>query len=337
MNDAIDIVIPWVDGSDEKWKAQKEEAFHAAKADMASDSSIRFESWGNLRYWFRAVEKFMPWFNRIVFVTWGHLPSFLNTRNPRLKIVKHSDYIPEKYLPTFNSNTIEMNYHRIADLEENFILFNDDFFPLQPIEETYFFKNNRVCDEAVEGVVVPVKEDDSTLMTRYVQINNLSIINKYFNKREVQKKNHDKWYCEDYGELLERTISMSYWDNFMGIRDPHLPSALKKSTLARLWDLEYEALDRASRNRFRHHNDISQWLIRYWQLCEGDFEPRRTQGKFYVVDIKNCNDIAQVIRKQSQKMIGINENCTEEEFRTIREKINRAFEEILPEKSSFEL
>ena len=31
-----------------------------------------------------------------------------------------------------------MNYHRIEDLEENFIIFNDDF-PLR-IEEEYYFK-----------------------------------------------------------------------------------------------------------------------------------------------------------------------------------------------------
>ena len=42
----------------------------------------------------------------------------------------------------------------------------------------------------------------------------MMIINKYFNKREVQKKHWDKWYCEDYGELLERTKSLNYWYTF---------------------------------------------------------------------------------------------------------------------------
>jgi hypothetical protein len=84
----------------------------------------------------------------------GHIPNFLNTENPKLEIVRYEDYIPKEYLPVFNSNTIEMNYHRIDDLSENFVLFNDDMIPLQPIDEEYYFQNNRVCDEAVENIVV---------------------------------------------------------------------------------------------------------------------------------------------------------------------------------------
>ena len=71
-------------------------------------------------------------------MTWGHIPQFLKTNHSKIRILRHEDYIPKQYLPTFNSNTIEMNYHRIRDLSENFIIFNDDTFPLQPIEETYF-------------------------------------------------------------------------------------------------------------------------------------------------------------------------------------------------------
>ncbi|MCD7840125.1 MAG: Stealth CR1 domain-containing protein [Erysipelotrichaceae bacterium] len=336
MNDAIDIIIPWVDNSDPEWHSERDKYLSSAQIDTNANSEIRYQSWDILKYLFRGIEKYMPWFHQLIFVTYGHLPSFLDVHHPKLRVVKHSEYIPAQYLPTFNSNTIEMNYYRIEDLAENFILFNDDFFPLQPIEETYFFKNNKVCDEAVEGVIVPINTDLGAIMSRYCLINNLSIINKYFKKREVQQKNWDKWYCDDYGELLERTKSMAYWDNFMGFRDPHLPSAMKKSTIAKLWDLEYDALNKASCNRFRSYNDISQWLIRYWQLCEGDFEPRRTRGKFYLVDIENCDEVVGVIKGQSQKMIGLNENCIDKEFKVINEKINRAFATILPEKCSFE-
>lgn len=337
MNDKIDIIIPWVDGSDPEWIKVKEECLLKYGAEEKSAAKNRFQSWDNLHYWFRAVEKYMPWVNKIFFVTWGHIPKFLNTDNPRLRIVKHEEYIPAEYLPTFNSNTIEMNYHRIKDLSENFVIFNDNFFPLQPIEETYYFKDNIVCDEAVEGIVIPTKIGNATNMFRYVQVNNMMIINKYFNKREVQKKNWDKWYCEDYGELLERTKSLSYWYTFPGFRDPHVASAMKKSVLAHLWDLEGNVLDKASRNHFRAHTDVSQYLIRYWQICSGNFHPRRTLGKTYEVDLENYLEVVDVIKEQKQQMISINENCSEEEFELIKNEINKAFDYILPEKSSFEI
>lgn len=94
-----------------------------------------------------AVDIVIPWVHKIFFITYGHLPGFLNTEHPKLRIVRYTDYIPKEYLPTFNSNTIEMNYHRILDLPENFVLFNDDFFPLQAIREDYYFQGNMVCDE----------------------------------------------------------------------------------------------------------------------------------------------------------------------------------------------
>ena len=336
MNDKIDIIVPWVDGSDSIWLKEKEIWYKKCGKVKKSNSDIRFQSWDNLKYWFRAIEKFMPWVNKIYFITWGHLPDFLDMSNSKLKIIRHKDYIPERYLPTYNSNTIEMNYHRITDLEENFIIFNDDFFPLQPIKEEYYFKNNTLCDEAVEGHIVPVDTGLISNMAKYVQVNNLTIINRYFNKRNVQDKNWDKWFCKDYGELLERNKSLQYWYDFSGFRDPHMASAMKKSTLKRLWEVEKSTLETASKNHFRDYTDVSQYLIRYWQLCEGDFYPRRTLGKFYAVNIENCEEIANAIERQEWQMISINENCTGEEFEIVKRRINNALDKVLPTKSSFE-
>lgn len=337
MNHDIDIIVTWVDGSDPVWLKEKEKYLKIHPVyEEKSDSNIRFESWDNLQYWFRAIERFMPWVHNIFFVTYGHLPVFLRTEHPRLKIVKHSDYIPQEYLPTYNSNTIEMNFHRIPQLAENFILFNDDFFPLQPIEETYYFQNDQVCDEAVENIITTASFGPVANMARYTQVNNMFIINKYFRKKDVQSKNWEKWYCKDYGELLERTESLRYWYDFPGFHDPHMASAMKKSVLSHLWEIEQDALDKASQNHFRAYSDVTQYLIRYWQLCTGEFFPRRTLGKVCFVDMQNYQEIAREIAGQKWQMVSLNENCTSEEFEIIRKEINAAFEKILPDKSSFE-
>lgn len=129
--DAFDFVLLWVDGADPAWREEKRRALHRvghAAAMQMDDREARYREWGLLRYWFRGVERFAPWVRTIHFVTWGHLPPWLNTQHPKLHIVSHADYIPAAYLPTFNSNTIEWNFHRIPGLSERFVLFNDDFF-----------------------------------------------------------------------------------------------------------------------------------------------------------------------------------------------------------------
>ncbi|MFG6332112.1 MAG: Stealth CR1 domain-containing protein [Lachnospiraceae bacterium] len=337
MNDQIDIIIPWVDGSDTEWQEEKKRYMDACSVDHQANSAVRYQNWDNLQYLFRGIEKFMPWFHKVIFVTWGHIPGFLDLQNPKLKVVRHQDYIPAEYLPTFNSNTIEMNYHRISELSENFILFNDDVFPLQPIKETYYFKNNKVCEQAVESPIMPVNIGDISGWSCTMKANNLLFINRHFKKREVQKKNPGKWFYPGYGELLKRNLGLHYWYNFVGFHDPHMPVALKKSTLAHLWEVEPHTLDTASRNRFRGQTDVSQYLIRYWQLCTGNFVPRKTLGKSVLVTMDNYKKTAEKIRRQEWQIISINEDVTSEEFETVKAEINQAFAYLLPEKSSFEV
>lgn len=56
----------------------------------------------------------------------GQKPERLNENHPKLVLMNHKDYIPSDYLPTFNSQTIKLNLHRIPDLSEKFVLFIDD-------------------------------------------------------------------------------------------------------------------------------------------------------------------------------------------------------------------
>ena len=333
MNGLIDIVLPWVDEKELTWQNSKKR-FDEGKGLEASN--LRFQCWDNLHLWFRAIETCMPWVNKIFLITCGHTPAFLDLNNPKVRLVTHDEYIPKEYLPTFNSNTIEMNIHRIEDLSENFILFSDDVFPLRSIHEEYFFKDDMVCDEAVENIITTTSFGAVSRATRYAQVNNMFIINKYFKKKEVQAKNWDKWYCEDYGDRLERTKACAYWYDFPGFYDPHMANAMKKSTLAHLWELEPDAMDAGSRDRFRGAADVTQYLIRYWQLCTGDFWPRRTQGKVYFPTINSYKEVVDAIDNRSYQMISFNENCTPEEFEIMKSEINASLERLFHNRSSFE-
>ena len=337
MDDEIDIIIPWVDGNDPKWQEERLSVAKKYRVNKAANSSVRYESWDNLQYIFRAIETYMPWVRKVFLVTCGHLPTFLNKNNPKLKIVKHSDYIPYNYLPTFNSNVIELNYHRIEDLSENFILFNDDCYPLKEIPSTYYFQNGLPCDEAVESPIMPVDVGEISYYSNYVKANNILLINKHFKKRDVQKENWSKWYFEGYGELIERNKGLHYWNNFAGFHDYHMPVPLKKSTLRDIWKIEFKKLDQVSHNQFRDASDVSQCIVRYWQLCTGEFVPRKSIGTPYLVTKDNYKEVAGAIRNRESQMICLTEDCSPDEFIAIKHEINKALKEILPDKSSFEL
>ena len=99
----IDFVITWVDGNDPEWQREKKARLgHMGIPASVDDRKERYRDWDNLQYWFRGVEKYAPWVRKIHFVTWGHLPKWLNTEHPKLNIVRHEDFIPEKFRPTFN-------------------------------------------------------------------------------------------------------------------------------------------------------------------------------------------------------------------------------------------
>ena len=51
----------------------------------------------------------------------------------QISVIDHSQIMEESIIPTFNSNTIECNMHRIPGLLENFLYFNDDVFVGQEI------------------------------------------------------------------------------------------------------------------------------------------------------------------------------------------------------------
>src|SRR5699024_12042624 len=92
--DKIDFVILWVDRNDPEWQKEKQK-YENNKGDK---KEIRYRDWDNLQYWFRGVEKFAPWVNKIHFVTWGHLPKWLDTEHPKINIINHKDFLSKENL-----------------------------------------------------------------------------------------------------------------------------------------------------------------------------------------------------------------------------------------------
>lgn len=327
MEEVVDFVICWVDGNDVEWQIEKDRHTPGIKSDSRI---IRYRDWDNLEYWFRGVERFAPWVNKIHFVTWGHIPSWLDTNHPKINIVKHEDYIPEKYLPTFSARPIEVNFHRIEGLAEQFVYFNDDMFLTQPVSKKDFFINGKPRDVAVMDI--GIKNDDAHGSAIY---NSLLIINKHFNKSDSLKKNFLKWYNPLYGKMIVKTLLLSPWKYFSGFYTLHLPNAYVKSTFIEVWNKEKEILELTSSNKFRTKLDVTQYLFKYWQLAAGNFAPGKKIGKKYSLGIK-FEDAQKAIEEQKHKIICLNDDDVINDFESVKESIKLSLNTILPKKSEFE-
>ena len=133
----MDAVITYVNGLDPEW--QKVYA-SVVGGDMLQK---RFRDWGTLPYLVRGIRRHMPYVNNVYLVvaSESQVPDWV--KDSDIKVVLHKDIIPEQYLPTFNCNTIELFLHRIPGLDEQFLNFNDDMFPVRDTKADEFFRDGK--------------------------------------------------------------------------------------------------------------------------------------------------------------------------------------------------
>ena len=328
----IDFVVTWVDMDDPVWK----EEFHrySGKIDNSINeiSEARFRDYGFLKYWFRGVEKFAPWIRKIHFVTSGQKPEWLNENHLKLNLVSHSDYIPQKYLPVFNSNLIEIYMHKIPKLSEHFVYFNDDFFITNHLSPNRFFEDGLPKDIAAFRKNTGFSQFEKMLK------NNIRLINKHFNKKEVFKKDAWKWYHPPYGKRGRLNYLLKFYNKFITLRTPHNAQPFLKSTFEDVWNHCGEELEGMSTHRFRSNEDYTPELFKTWQICSSNFIPYNTyqDTKMFPLMIKAKKAI-KAVREQRYSLVCLNDSVYIRNYQQTMEKINASFEAILPEKSTFEL
>ena len=326
----IDFVLIWVDDTDPEWIKSKQSFKN--DSEQYNLNNVRYRDWDTLKYWFRAVEKYAPWVRKIHFVTCGHTPKWLNLKHPKIHFVKHKDYIPEEYLPTFSANPIELNLHRINDLSDKFVYFNDDCFLNDYVTPEDFFINDLPCDCAILNL-----QNMDRLGIPNIVVNDLCIIEDYFDFKKQFIEFKSKWLNLKYGKLLLRTLMLLPWAKYVGFYEPHLPNSFLKKTFFDVWDKETELLGKVSSHKFRSDSDVNQWLMRYWQLASGKFVPRTPGiGKMFSVN-GQLQEIITSIMKHKYKLICINDSEKIQDISRQKNEIINAFQLMLPDKSKFEI
>lgn len=326
----IDFVITWVDGNDPAWIAERQKY----KEDTGDQRAERFRDWGLLRYWFRSVEKYAPWVRKIHFVTWGHVPEWLDTSHPKLHIVKHEDFIPPEYLPTFNSHTIELNLHRIEGLAEHFVYFNDDMFLTKETPPDFFFKNGlpRDCFGLDDIYFGPNS-------IGWINGANIAVINKHFNLYKVVRRHWHKILSPKNGikKVIKTCMHVTLNPWFPGLAYWHLTTAYNKTTFENVWKKEEAILSQTCRCHFRENTNVSPWLFKYWQLATGNFEPMTTKnGRCYHLTNNLVENVCRAIKGKNFNVICINDSGRIKDTSEAIPKIQAAFENKLSDNSSFE-
>lgn len=315
---------------DPKWLAKYRQF---KQQDHDEDVQTRFRDYGTLPFVFRSIEKFAPWVHKVFLITDNQAPKWLNASYEKLVLINHTDYIDASYLPTFDSNLIELSLINLGDLAEHFICFNDDTFLNRPVKPTDFFdEQGKPRDTLAFNAIMPMSIFD------HIHVNNMAIVNHDFKKRERVKKLVPKLFNWRNGRWNLFTFLLLPWPRFTRFYDPHVPISFLKSTTKAVIAKHPEILSATGANHFRSERDYSNWVIRYYQMLSGDFSPRRFNfGVQY--SLADAPAAVNDIKKSKHHMLNINDSnlLDNDEFKKATGELENTFEDKFSKPSLFEI
>ena len=293
----MDIVITYVDGNDPAWKKDYE------KYTNVPVMQKRFRDWGTLKYLLRGVQTRMP-FIRNVYLVVSHdsqVPEWAD--RSQLKIVLHKDIIPNEFLPTFNCNPIEMHLHRIDGLDEEYLYFNDDMYPIGDCCPEDFFRNGK----AVIGYY------------------------KHYLASGMYKK-----ICRNSDRLARKALGMK--PSLAFTRPQHICSPMLKSECEELYKKVEEQIRETSATRTRTENNLNQYLFLDYMNYKGLVINEKISNKHFSVSMASPKKLYSFLNNPKTNLVCINDvKLSESRYEELRTAIHSAFEAVFPEKSRFEL
>lgn len=334
----IDFVVTWLDSSDSKWQ----ESYLKYKQDTKGRiEKARFRNMHIFQFWFRSVERYAPWVNKVFLVTNGKFPDWINKDCPKLVLVKHEDFIPKVYLPTFNSRVIELHLHKIKGLSEHFVYFNDDMILNSHVRPEYYFKNRLPCDINKETCFnVPIYTVEDKFSNYISMLMAIGVINSQFKRWETVVKSPLRWWGLHLGlKGLLVSCLLIRQRFFIGFSNYHTEQTYLKSVFNEVWERVPELMTKSC-TRFREDATINPYIFRYWQLASNRFEPQKRKGAFFFIIKKEIVDkIEKTLNNPTIKSICINDCalCKEKDFEYISTRLEELLEKKFPQKSSFEI
>ncbi|WP_455132070.1 hypothetical protein [Microbacterium aurum] len=259
MADAIDIVVLWVDVTDQEWQRRRQAAGAAPQQYVGAT-----HDWEMLRYLLRGIDQYCPWVRRVHLVTPGQTPSWLDPTSDDIVVVDQDALLPAGQGPSFNSMAIEVNLDRIPGLAERFVYFNDDMLVVKPTRADDVFPGGMPAGFAIQNAIT-----GSSAWSHWV-LNAVGIVDRAFDKRAVMRRRPLQWFSPRYGRHLLRNVALLPWTSFTGFFEPHLPMALERRTFAEVRDAAPQVIARTSAATFRTLDCVIPFVYRYWCCAPDD-------------------------------------------------------------------
>ena len=292
----MDAVITYVDGNDPVWKQDYEKTTNVPVMEK------RFRDWGTLKYLLRGIEAKMP-FIRNVYLVVSHpsqAPEWADRE--QLKIVLHKDIIPAEFLPTFNCNPIEMHLHRIPGMDEEYIYFNDDMFPVGDCKPTDFFRDGR------------------------------PVIGYY---THLFASGMYKKICRNSDRLARKALGMK--PSCFFTRPQHICSPMLKSQCEELYAKVEDEIRKTSATRTRTEENLNQYLFLDYMNYKGLVIREKISNKHFSVAVASPDSIRDFLHNPTRNLVCINDvRLSEERYEQLRGAILDAFQSTFPSKSRFE-
>lgn len=283
----IDIVLPWVDGTDPVHQRKRMSYVTARREDLFEDTggNSRYESVGEIIHCLASINIHAPFIRKIFIVTdnqdpdadrimsemfpEGHIP--METIDHRIIFEGY-----EEYLPTFNSRAIETMIWRIPGLSEHFILMNDDFMLLNNVSPEDFFREEDVICYARKRSAVWAR-----LMLRC--------------RPERQHK-----HVSFKGSMLNALDYIGPRRRYIHLS--HAPRALRKSFFVGFFAAHPEAIIRNISHRFRNPEQFNMQELFYMSESEkGKCVLISPRGKvLYMIPKKDSRYIERKLRSFSR-------------------------------------
>lgn len=293
----MDAVITYVNGMDPYWQED-----YRQFVDETVNAK-RFRDWGTLKYLLRGICTYMPFIENVFLVVAreSQIPDWADTS--ALKIALHKDFIPERYLPVFNSNPIELFMHRIPGLDERFIYFNDDFFPLNICKEEDFFK------------------DGKAVMSLSRQLLTFGMYRKI---------------CANSYRVARKAAGLSPTMSYE--RPQHTCAPMFKSLSEFVFSKVQDDLEPTAESRVRNSDNVCQYVYTDYQKIAGQTIDIRFSNRHFSLAASSISEICRFIENPDRKMACINDvNFPDSQFLEMKSRLLRSFEKRLPDKSRFEL
>ena len=218
-----------------------------------------------------------------------------------MKVVLHKDFIPQEYLPTFNSTTISLFMHRIPGLGEEYLYFNDDIFPVGECKPQDYFRDGKVS----------------------IGISTHLFVSSMY-KHHVKRSN----------QLARKALGKFKTPFF--IRPQHSCIPILRSECEKVFH-EQEDEIRKSVSRIRSNDNLNMSLYMSYLYYQGKVINKRISCKHVSMATVTPSTIGAYVTSPSKSFVCINDvSMTEEKFVEFKKALIDAFETKFPQKSRFE-